>query len=86
MLFTERAGLSLVFGTVLMIVFIAVYNKGVIDTERKVYQNYTAKENWKSACLRYKGLYIQSDFENKRLRTDSAKALRFTVTVYDNKY
>ena len=85
MLFTQRAGLSLVFGTVLMISFIGVYNRGVIDTERNVYQNYIAKENWKSACLRYKGLYIQSDFENRHLRTDSAKCLRWTVTVYDNK-
>lgn len=45
-----------------------------------------ANDFFKDGYYRYKGKYIQSEFENKHLRTDSAKALRFTVTVYDNKY
>ena len=59
MLINHRVWLIAIFGLLFLLGFIAVYNYGV-DKGKEGIKNYIeASNNYKSALMRYKGLYIQ---------------------------
>lgn len=91
MRWSDKIAIIIIGSLILFINGSICYRKGRSDYTKEdnsvqtIINYQKANEFFKNGYYRYKGLYIQSEFENKHLRTDSAKCLRWTVTVYDNK-